>query len=462
MSIRSSLRKIHDAAPIGVQTFIRYLFNAIPPQWKFGPEFAEFKDQLLRNEEISNDQLLALQYRDLSQMLQHAFTYSPFHKSRLKEHGLSINQIQSIEDLRLLPIMERQDVREHFDSIKSINSAEFKPEGLLTGGTSGQPIHFLSDKRALVLEKACLFRHWYRSGYRPGDNFASIRGLRLKINPNKPTLQMGHETYVSSYHLSPTTLPYVLKQFKKRGVSLITSYANTVTFFCKLIDESGLPAPQIPRVIATSEMITDRDREIIKSTIGATVYDHFGMTELAGSASQCEKADGYHLATEMGVWEIVDENGNPCPPGVEGDLVVTGTRNFSFPWIRYRVGDRAIMSDKLCECGRPHPILSKVIGKIGDYLATKTGERITLSALNMHDHAWDNVRRFQFVQTEIEKVTVKIVPGAKFSDSDLEAIKRAINDKLFHYSVTYELVPEVLKTDRGKAPIIVKQFEHPN
>lgn len=457
MSIRSAIRRIHDAAPIGIQTVIRGFFNAIPDSIRFGKEYADIKSQLLKNDEMSAAQLLESQARDMQIMLRHAYEQSPFHKERFDAAGIRINEIVSPSDLQKLPIMERDDVRNSFDSIKAINASNIKPERLLTGGTSGQPIHFLSDKKALVLEKACMFRHWHRAGFRPGDNYASIRGLRLKVNPKRPTLQMGKETYVSSYHLSPTTLPHILEQFRKNNVSLITSYANTVAFFCKLISETGQKAPHIPRVISTSEMVTEMDRQIIKDSIGADVYDHFGMTELAGSASQCSELNAYHIATEMGVWEVVDENGKPSPPDVEGDLIVTGTKNFSFPWVRYRVGDRAILSSEACPCGRPHPILSKVVGKIGDYLITKGGERVTASALNMHDHAWDNVRRFQFVQTATDQVTVLVVPGLKFTQGDLDKIKQAVGPKLFHFDWKIELVEEVQKTERGKAPLIIKE-----
>lgn len=441
-----------------MQTAIRSLFNAVPDSLKFGPEFAKYKSLLLKNDESTRERLLETQAVDLQKILKHAYEQSEFHKERFDSYGVRLNEIESPADLTKLPIMEREDARNNFELIKARNSPKYKPEGLLTGGTSGQPIHFLSDKKALVLEKACLFRHWYRSGYRPGDNYASIRGLRLKVNPERPTLQMGKETYVSSYHLSPATLPHVLSEFRKHNVSLITSYANTVGFFCKLIAETGETAPQIPRVIATSEMVSEMDRETIKNALGADVFDHFGMTELAGSASQCSEIDGYHIATEMGVWEIVDENGNPCPPGVEGDLLVTGTKNFSFPWIRYRIGDRAVMGSEPCPCGRPHPILSRVVGKVGDYLETPTGARVTLSALNMHDHAWDNVRRFQFVQTAIDEVTLKVVPGLHFTQDDFEKIKTAIGPKLFHFRWEIELVEEVQKTARGKAPVIIKLF----
>jgi phenylacetate-CoA ligase len=49
----------------------------------------------------------------------------------------------------------------------------------------------------------------------------------------------------------------------------------------------------------------------------------------------------------------------------EGDVIVTNLASYSFPIIRYRLGDQAVLSDEVCACGRQHPLIAEVIGRKG-------------------------------------------------------------------------------------------------
>jgi phenylacetate-CoA ligase len=54
-------------------------------------------------------------------------------------------------------------------------------------------------------------------------------------------------------------------------------------------------------------------------------------------------------------------------PGLESnnlkEIVVTDLHSFSFPIIRYRLGDLVKLSEKPCSCGLPFPTFEKVVGR---------------------------------------------------------------------------------------------------
>ena len=62
------------------------------------------------------------------------------------------------------------------------------------------------------------------------------------------------------------------------------------------------------------------------------------------SAWQCPRRSGYHINADVLEVEIVS-----------GEVVVTHFGMRTMPFIRYRLGDLAALSEKSCSCGRRLP-----------------------------------------------------------------------------------------------------------
>ena len=61
--------------------------------------------------------------------------------------------------------------------------------------------------------------------------------------------------------------------------------------------------------------------------------------------------------------EVLDESGQPSPPGQTGQVYVTSLNNYRGPFIRYELGDEATAGPASCPCGRGLPVLTRVEGK---------------------------------------------------------------------------------------------------
>lgn len=55
-----------------------------------------------------------------------------------------------------------------------------------------------------------------------------------------------------------------------------------------------------------------------------------------------------HSTAEDIIVELVDQEGNVVPSGTAGEVVVTHLATSEFPFIRYRTGDVAVMSEGSC------------------------------------------------------------------------------------------------------------------
>jgi phenylacetate-CoA ligase len=101
-------------------------------------------------------------------------------------------------------------------------------------------------------------------------------------------------------------------------------------------------------------------RRRIEAAWGATVVDHWGMTELGPLAIESLDEPGglYVLETEC-IAEVIDpKTEQPVPPGTEGELVITNLGRVGSPLIRYCTGDRvrAGRPSAATAAGEDHPL----------------------------------------------------------------------------------------------------------
>ncbi len=100
--------------------------------------------------------------------------------------------------------------------------------------------------------------------------------------------------------------------------------------------------PEIaPRaMLSTSVALAPGLQRRIEAQLGAVVLDWYSAVETGPIAARAPDGDGLAmLAPDLHV-EIVDAAGTPQPPGVEGEIAVSGGRNPYLPLCRYRTGDR--------------------------------------------------------------------------------------------------------------------------
>lgn len=82
----------------------------------------------------------------------------------------------------------------------------------------------------------------------------------------------------------------------------------------------------------------------LSAHFGCPVVDLYALTE-AGIVAVGTRRGHVVLAPDLYV-EILDDHDQPCPPGVRGEVTLTGGRNPYGPLLRYRTGDFAAMDEQ--------------------------------------------------------------------------------------------------------------------
>jgi phenylacetate-CoA ligase len=462
MSLRSALRRIYDSSSVPVQTQIRMVYGRLPARWKLGADYQAYCEDLLRNDRRTREELDDLQLDRLRLMIEHCYEKVPFYRKEFARVGFKPEQFRTLDDLRRIPVLRRQDLRHHYHDLKAVDASRYRPEASYSGGSTGEPVKFLLDRKAIALEKACIRRHWLRAGYNEGEPSATLRGLMLAVQRGEFWVVDKGENclYLSSYHLTGETIGPFVKAINAFRPSLLNCYASSAWLLATLAEEAGLVLYSPRSIVCASETLHAYQRTRIESVFKAKIWDWYGLTELVGNASQCERHDGYHVSMEQGCFEVLDEQDRPVKPGGIGEIVATGLHNFSMPLLRYRTGDLAEATDERCGCGRGSRIIKSIQGRITEHIETESGVRLSATALNVHGGTWKNVTQFQYVQKSRRQVILRVVRGAGYTEADERRILSDMAERFGdEIQLGIEYASQIPKSARGKTPLIVKETE---
>jgi phenylacetate-CoA ligase len=398
----------------------------------------------------------------------HALLNIPFYKKCYGEHGLNENSIKSPEDITKIPILTKQNVRENVENLMWPTFPKKKISFSRTGGTTGQPLHIYMAKKTYSVYNAFIDDIWKRMGYKPSDlkiilarseHLRFIDGIHQHYNPKKNFLCL------SISDLTKDMVKKYIEVFKKKSPKFLVGYSATLFILAQIIRELNASVPPIKGINCHSQKLLAGQREIIEEVFGGRVFSHYGMAERVTLAAECEYSHDYHIVPEYGYTELINGKGEVIEtPGVSGELVGTSFYNKVMPLIRYRTGDlAAYRKDQTCECGRPHTILSNLVGRTQDFLVLEDGTlKGTTPGVPVFSIFSDYCRGFQFVQEVPGLVEVRIVPKSDNPEGYKKIICNELEEKYFG-SLKFELVEtsSLEKTSSGKTKFLIQKLKTP-
>jgi phenylacetate-CoA ligase len=215
--------------------------------------------------------------------------------------------------------------------------------------------------------------------------------------------------------------------------------------------------------ILGAEPWTERMRKRIEEWLGIKAFDIYGTSELSGPMfTECSEQLGFHVWSDLALTEIIDpKTGEPVAPGEKGELTVTILQKEALPMIRYRIGDITSMDEDICPCGRTHPRVQRIQGRVDDMLIIR-GINVFPSQVEYALMAIPEVgQHFQIVvdrKGALDDMLVRVeLTKESFSDkiTDLMLIRERIEHKLrnaLNVNADVELVePGSLPRYEGKS-----------
>lgn len=463
------IKQIIKKSPKFIQNSVKGIYGAIPLEYRLGKTFTETYNLLKATQYWTKEQHEEYQIKQLKQLLNHSYNNVPYYHNLFNEAGFNPDKFKYLDEMAKIPFLTKDIVMNNIEDLKAKNFSEKNFEYSSTGGTTGKQMRFYLQKGfSKAREWAFVSTQWNRMGYDYNKSKRIIlRNQVLKEGTLWEWDRVHNSLVIDTYHLTDENIKKIIDKINKEKIEFIHTYPSAITIICDFINKTGYGLTyKLKAVLATSENIYNRQREHIESTLKTRLFSFYGHSELCIFAGECEKSTKYHIFSEYGYTELVDSNDKVISEdGVIGELVGTSFNNFAMPFIRYRTADYSSYSqEQECECERNYKLLNSVEGRwLQEMIITSQGNKISITAMNMHSNIFDNVKAFQFYQDTPGICIIKLVRKDSFTLYDEKNIYAELKKKLGAYiDLKVEYVNEIPRTIGGKYRFVVQKLKIDN
>ncbi len=422
--------------------------------------------ELNKSQWLERDQIIKIQNQKLRALINHAYNNVPFYHKTFRELDLKPNDIRTKEDLIKLPIIDKEIIKTNFDDIKANDFMKWKPVLRTTGGTTGKPLEYYSDKIDKGIFWADLWRAWGWAGWRIGDRRATIGGLRPSGSGFRSFLRsriMERNLSLSSFEVNPDAMQIHVEKLRRFRPKILRGYPSSLYLFTRYLNQFSIQDTGVGSVLTISEQVYPHQREAIERAFGCEVYDNYGCPDGGVLACECEEHE-YHINSENAIVEIVKGNDVVLggEEGEEGEIISTNLNRYAMPFIRYRTGDMGKASDAKPKCKRGLEILDSILGRTNDYIMLPSGNllaAVNIAAVFNAISSQIHIRHYQVVQEKRDELLVYIVEDEGFSDRESEIISNSLKEHITgEMEITVKQVDDIPLTDGGKRRSVVSKL----
>lgn len=420
--------------------------------------------QVIRDLEIAaswnRNQIEAYQSEKLHEMVKFCYLNIPYYQDVFSQHGIKPTDITSIHDITKLPILTKDILRNKPDSLKNKNIKPYMVQN--TSGSTGTPLSIWVDEYTYKLAMALLVQHEEAQVVRFGDRRATFAGRMIQpISDLRPPFSRynsaENQMLFSSYHINKTTFHHYEKELNDFSPVEIIGYPSAIYEIAfQYKTNKKKPNFKLKTIITNSETLLDWQRELIEDVFQVGIKDYYGTAEYVTFSGQCEFGN-YHLNPIIGITEILDNNFNNISES-EGIVTTTTLTNHAMPLLRYQIGDRAILSNNTCDCGKHSIFLKQVLGRIDDVVITESGQRI-----GRLDHIFkgnNGIKEAQIVQKSVKKCEIIIVKSDESQHIDIKSIQKNLRERTSNeMAVDVRFVKEIPKNRNGKFKSVINEIE---
>jgi len=244
-------------------------------------------------ETLPREQIQHIQIKNFRRILSYAKTHSEFYRRRYDQ--IDPQDIRDLDDVRALPLVSKEDLREAQDGKEAFPFGEFlavSPEEVSifrqTSGTTGKPVYVPESFESWQWRVEIWCHILWMAGFRETD---------------RVFIPFGYNVYVAFWegHFAAEKLGCMVVpggaldtagRINKCLEVKATAMLNTPTYGMHMAQEAEkmglLPREMgIRRMLCAGEPLPPASRTRLEDLWGAEVYDHIGGTGCALSARDC-------------------------------------------------------------------------------------------------------------------------------------------------------------------------------
>jgi len=319
---------------------------------------------------ITSSDIAAQQHPLLQRHLAYLQRCSPYYRRLFQENGLSVAELHSLDDLRHLPLTDKNDLSRNNHDFLAVAEKDIV-DICQTSGTTGEAVTFWQTEADLQRLARNEYLAFTAAGIEATDRvligaaldrvfmagLAYFLGLR-KIGATAIRAGSGQPTLIAEL-------------IRRQRPNVLVGVPSLLVLVAQYLLEQG-ESPKVfgvEKIICIGEPVRNEDLTLsplgsaLTDLWGAQVLGTYASTEMATAFADCSCGCGGHLLPELLIVEILDESGTAVAEGQPGEVVVTPLGIEGTPLLRYRTGDIAQLHVEPCACGRETPRLGPILGR---------------------------------------------------------------------------------------------------
>lgn len=414
----------------------------------------------------SSAEIRRVQTARVRAMARHARESVPFYCEAFDRLGLSPEDVQTPDDLALLPILEREDLQLRLEDLTSRLHPPHRCLRLRSGGSTGAPRTVYHNPAALFQNAA----HGERERSILADAVGLAAGYREAVISSPLGTAEEVQTFVRRRLLLPARLGVQRAYFSildppEENARLlhafrphvIQSYGSYLGALFQHIDESGAPFTRPRIVMYSSDPLPEAARRLITESFGIPVISTYQAVEAFKIGFTCEAGGDLHVNVDLYPVRVVDDDGRPVPDGESGSVIVSNLVNRGTVLLNYRLGDRAAFRPGPCPCGRNLPRLTLPQGRDDEWVVLPGGGRVHAQSIRTLFTLVPGVLQYQVAQSGPSRFRVAAVTAANCDRARVgERLRRNFAGR-FGPDVMIEIdyVDAIPRTPGGKMQVFI-------
>jgi len=442
---------IYNKLPVFAQNVACYYEGRKIKKNRYGKTFWD----LLSNYESRNnwtyEQLCTYRDNRLANMIKHCYNTVPYYKRLFDNLGILYQDIKTIEDLKYLPVLTKQTVKENFKDFISTAIPANRMIISHTSGTTGSGFKFYTTKEAICEQWAVWWRYRRNLGIE-FDTWCALFGGRsvVPVERSKPPYfrinAPCRQIYFSTYHMSEENLKWYVVELNARKLKWIHGYPSAISLLADYIICNKLKLSyQVEYITTGAENLMPLQVDKIQKAFNVIPYQHYGLSEGTANFSQNKDREIY-VDEDFAVVEFINQSNDECC-----EIIGTSLSNFAMPLLRYKTGDIATV--KNTARGR---LITNLDGRSEDYVVLPNGARI-----GRLDHIFKdmvNIKEAQIIQKKIDEVVLKIIKNPEYSETDEKMLYKETIQRLNGINIKIEYVNHIPRSNTGKLKFVVSEL----
>lgn len=379
-------------------------------------------------EKKNNEAISRWQLAELRKFVEHAYLHTRYYRNLFDKNGIKPSDIVTFDDLKKIPPVDKQIIRENYKDLIPDNIAELRYRESRSGGTTGEPLVYYCDEDTWGYITAAKINAWQKTSYLYGDSYVALGSTSLFPQKGRSLKNILYFFIRNGIALNGVNIDnsiaekYILL-IKEKKIKYIYGYTSSIFLLATYVLENKINIDYVEGVFTTSEVLTPYYRMTIESAFNAKIQDGYGARDAGITAFEVFPGE-YHVS-----YNVVAEIENCFEPDT-GTLLCTNFLNYSFPMLRYRLGDEVELLPHGSE-NYNGQVIRRVLGRTSDVMRLDNGHNLSSTGFSIMIKEF-NVKAFRMTKVHGLKILLELQPNDNFENTEesiiLNTIQKYVGD----------------------------------